>query len=487
MINNTKKKILLQICAFAFILIAIIGVVVWRNIYGRRERVRVLLINGIPNLSKSEIWDIDQYSENKTTKWRVRKFKSSGVIKSHQPLFSLNGMYEPHQDDPISITIYNFETLKEMTSGIPFEIYFDNKSNSAQNIKTSFKIPKFYTTQDLNELCTKGVVVIDGEIMDGSFQQPENTEKFITQLDLQQKKLEKELSLLENIFCDDFSSLSRKEKKNQITQAKRDIYGRLALLTVISRICRSNVVLKDYSAKSLQYSAKYHSILSHINELEKSIPTRGNSKKETSLYLDGIAKSQINSSSLSVSQNLQEPEQATQPPLATRTTPHGEKITSVHPVIEPEKLLPTMMPKVDTRTESWAKLHRPDLYNRYVSSLTECEKRQSFELMSDAILKYNAVCKQLIAEKQSYDANPVKNEDLSPEILEFAKTKYPEYYRKYLKSRKNIRNRRILYNKARNDGASQNRLDQLQAEINSAIVSFNAARQHIMNLHTKKE
>lgn len=473
-----KTKNLLPICVIAFIFIAIFGAIIWRNMYGRRERVRVYLRNAVPNLSKSDIWDIDQYTENRTTKWRVRKFKTSGVIKGNQTLFSLKGMYEPRQGDPLSLIIYNFETLKEMASGVPFEVNFDSESNTAQYTKVSFPIPQFYTAQDLKELSTKGAVVVDGEIMEESLPLFKDIRQFAVQLDLQLKEFDKDFAQFERFFSDDFSSLSRNEKKNQITQIKNDIYGRLALLTVITRFCRTDAALKDYAAKSLQHSVKYHSMLSRVSELEKLIPSRENIR----IGVDSPNSSPANSASKNPTQPGSNQATHEQRPVS-----ETKELIPVRPVVEPEKLLPAMMPKADARIENWAKLHRPDLYDRYTSCLAECEKKQSFELKASAILKYNEVYKYLISEKQSYDANPVKNKDLEPEIIEFAETECPEYHRKYLKAKRSIRNRRILYNKARSDGVPQGRLDQLQAEINGAIVSFNDARQHILNLYQKKK
>lgn len=476
MMNDTKKRNLLLACILVSIIVVLFGVIVWRNAYGRRERVRVFLIKFAPHLSKPELWEIEEYKEKRTTQWRVRRFEASGVIKRKQPLYAMGTLFEPRVGEPLAITIYRFKTLKEMASGVSFEVAFDSDSDSAQRTTTSIEIPKFYTAQDLKDLCGSGIVVTDDEILPESLQQSKDIEKFAVQLDLQLILLEKELIRLEQFFVGGFSSYSGDAKLRQIEQKKKEMNDRLALLTVSKIICRDNPALKDYNPKILRCLIKYQSLLARIGELEKI--TRDSIQRRTPLE-----------SNTAASQGSPRPDERITPAPSANSGAAAERAPILlRPEAQPEKLLPAMMPPADARTTAWARIHRPELFDKYTACLAECSKKQnSFRMKADAILKYNAVYRQLVDEKRSYDANPVKGGDLEPEMLEFAEAECPEYHRAYVKARRSIRNRRILYNKARKDGAPQGRIDQLQADINGAIVSFNDARQHIINRYNKKK
>jgi len=486
--NDSKKKKILQIAIIAVVIIAVIGVVVWRNSYGRRERVKVFLIKSAPTLGDSDIWHIEEYSENSSTSWRVRKYKTSGVIKSSQPLFALKGMYEPREGDPFSFVIYHFETIREMSSGVPFEIDFDTASDSPNRTKLSFPIPKFYTARDLKELCSKGIVVQDDDILPGSFMKSQDLGKFAEQLDLQFKVLEKEISRIEALLKTDPADIPFDEKEEtlrRIANEERDIRGRLALLTVANRICRNEAALNDYAARSLQHMVKFQSMLTRLGEFKRGIhvPKRAVSFA-TPTEAAGGAQNAATAPATAA------PAAATPAADAQQTASEVQQSASSAPerakTQEPEKALPAMVPAADARTLAWAKLHRPDLYDRYTKYYEACGKKQKYELMEDAILKYNEVCQQIIAEKTEYYSNPVKQKDLSPEMLEFAESEFPEYHQEYRSAKTSIRNRRIIYNKALNDRAPKGRLDQHQAKINEAIVRFNDARQKIINAYQKK-
>ncbi len=84
------------------------------------------------------------------------------------------------------------------------------------------------------------------------------------------------------------------------------------------------------------------------------------------------------------------------------------------------------------------------------------------------------------------DSNPIKQKDLDHEMEEFAEENCSESFEAYTKAKRSIRNRRIIYNKAKNDGATQARLNQLLNEINEAILKFNDARQQIINIYNSK-
>ena len=475
MMNDTKRNLLL-IVVLAIVVFAMIGGIIWRNAYGRRERVRVFLMNATPNLGKPELWEIEQYSEDRTTEWRVRKFKTSGVIKCNQTLYSLKHMYEQRKGEPLSFTIYHFVTLKEMSEGVSFEVDFDTESSFARHTNISFPIPKFYTVKDLKDLCRSGVVVVDDDIMVESLPQSKDIANFIVQLTAQLRIFENEFVELERFLSgdDDTFDTPGDELLRQATQKERDINARLAILTVINKVCKDNPALHVYSVKSLEYLVKYQSLLSRLTEFKTSIPARRSRRPSVAV-------------APTVTKDEREQPQRADDQITPQPPPSNVRLT-VSPAAPPRpRKLPTMMPTADLRTVEWAKLHRPELFARYEACLQECDKKQDHDLAAAAILKYNDTYRQLISEKREYDANPVKKKDLDPEVLEFAESECPEYHQEYLKAKRSIRNRRIIYNKARNDGASKERLNQLQSEINGAIVKFNDARQHIINSQQTKK
>ncbi len=190
--------------------------------------------------------------------------------------------------------------------------------------------------------------------------------------------------------------------------------------------------------------------------------------------------------STNVSGNIQN--RIVNPPITSSPSIKSKAVTisqpvQVRPVVQPEKTLPAMKPSVEVQTLSWLKLHRQELFQKYVEAQKRCQTAKKYEHKYDAILYYNEIVDQIKTDKQTYDAMPVKAKDLDDNILSKVEQEHPELYETYKKTKRSIRNRRIIFNKAKKDGAMQTKLNQLQGEINEVIFKFNDIRQEIINIY----
>ena len=186
------------------------------------------------------------------------------------------------------------------------------------------------------------------------------------------------------------------------------------------------------------------------------------------------------------------PSVPSQPSPVAPTAPITQPVTSspatvqIHPVVQSDKELPAMKPMLDSRTLGWAKIHRGNLHAKYLECLEQHNKAKTYNRKAELILQYNRLYEQILAEKQISDSNPVKQKNLDREMEDFAEENCTEYFEAYTKAKRSIRNKKIMYNKAKSDGATHARLNQLQNEINEAILKFNDARQQIINIYNSK-
>ncbi len=181
-----------------------------------------------------------------------------------------------------------------------------------------------------------------------------------------------------------------------------------------------------------------------------------------------------------------QPSPVAPPAPIIQSPPPPSATVQIRPVAQPDKELPAMKPMLDSRTLEWAKIHRGSLHAKYLECLEQHNKAKTYNRKAELILQYNRLYEQILTEKQISDSNPVKQKNLDREMEDFAEENCTEYFEAYTKAKRSIRNKKIIYNKAKSDGATHARLNQLQNEINEAILKFNDARQQIINIYNSK-
>ena len=157
------------------------------------------------------------------------------------------------------------------------------------------------------------------------------------------------------------------------------------------------------------------------------------------------------------------------------------------PAVPLTKTLPEMKPALDSETLAWVKVNKTGSYTEYLKLREQCSNVRDYQKKVDLIMQYNRVYDQIVSAKRTGGSKLIRQKNISSEMEDFAEENLPEQFEAYSKAKKTIRSKSMMLNKAKRDGASQARLDQLQDEINEATKEFNNARKKIIKAYNSKK
>lgn len=446
--RNTKKKILVFL-SFVGVCLVLTGIVLLRNYYGRTERVRTYLTEKSPQLKRLEKWHIEQYKEKKHTEWRKRSFETSGVIKGDCRVFVLKNIYESKKTDSIfSFNTYDFETFKEMESGIPFEVDFNNRFDDYSRISLA-AIPDLFLEEDLKEYYKKGLITVDGEFREDSLDQTKYIERMVEEINLKLDNCQEILNEYETYFGNNPDYVDQNHVREIIVEAKekkKRLEGFDLVLNTITALCQKKDNLSGYVQKAVSYSNRSRELVLKADEFIKFLDGRPPYPEQEQISASALVWCEQNAPDLydrylAASNAIQNSRSYNQKLEAIRT------YNSVCITIRREEGKPPedddgkggngrtsnplnpepQVAQLDEQIVLWCKANRPDLYDCYYAALVEARQQDlSEDKKAKAIIAYNKVCDEILLEMSL----PVLDK-LDAEAAEWCKLNSAELYEQY--------------------------------------------------------
>lgn len=442
--QDRLKRNIVAIGLFAAVSLLIAGIVLIRNAHGRVERTMGILMKECPNLSEIKDLDMENYKEKVETNWRKRTFETSGVLKSNQPVFYLLKEFEPNSpNNPFPIKYSEFESFRDLTTGIAFKTVFNNQS-SYSTVEFSPKLPKkLYVEDEINKYCANGIVIVDGRLYDESKLQADSIGKLVQEMDFRLINAKNEMEKF-GAFLDSYAARvpqsTDQEKKRMLNDVQRketEMKEQLNSLEVMNQFCRISDKLRSYDSTTTEYIQNNKSLAVQLGKLKIDLmavtaqPYNNNSGAGTGAGT-GIVVVDL---------------------------PTSGPVETTNQV--------SQLPDISLAAREWCQAHYPDLFGKYAASKEEVDSAGlEATNLEYALMQYNQLNKQIVDAYAKWNAVKVEPE-LSLDEQETCRKTFPNWFSDYT-------NRLNALNRAKKSGT--------QDEWETAVSQFNTSCKQIRQL-----